>query len=86
MKVRDEFVIYVCLGIDMCDTCIKLTQYDANSFFSIFHVLALQIEIFEGASVVKSNTKNIEHAVCTKTCLSLMLQHFYKLNFIWSLT
>ncbi len=36
--------------------------------------------------VLKSNTEHIEHAFCTKTCLSLLLQHFYKFNFIKTLT
>ncbi len=44
-----------------------------HSFMFIRHVLALKIEISEGDSVLQSNTEHIEHAFCTKTCLSLAL-------------
>ncbi len=33
----------------------------------------------------KLNSEHIEHTFSTKTCLSLALQHFYKVDFIWTL-
>ncbi len=28
---------------------------------------------------------NAEHTFCPKTCLSLVLQHLYKVDFVWTL-
>ncbi len=78
----DKVISYGCLGADMCEICIKSTWYRHNSIFSGYHALVLQIEIYEGNSVLKSNTEHTEPAFWTKTCLSLVLQHLYKLNFI----
>ncbi len=69
----------------MWDSYIKSTRCHADSFFSKYYASALKIEMPEVNPVSNSKAEHIESNFSPKTCLSLVLQHFYKINFIWTL-
>ncbi len=69
----------------MGDSYVKSTRYHADSFVSKYYASALKIEMPEVNPVSKSKAEHIESIFCPKTCLSLVLKHFYKINFIWTL-
>ncbi len=66
----------------MCDSYIKSTRYHADSFFSKYYASALRVEMSEVNSLSNSKAEHIESIFGPKTCLGLVLQHFYKINLI----